>query len=33
MHPDLIEATARYWGRFANYGLCEAFEVIRERAS
>lgn len=33
MHPALIEATARYWGRFAGYGLCEAFEVIRERSS
>jgi LmbE family N-acetylglucosaminyl deacetylase len=32
MHPDLIAATARYWGRFAGYGHCEAFEVIRERA-
>lgn len=33
MQPALIEATARYWGRFAGYGLCEAFEVIRERSS
>lgn len=32
MHPDLIAATARYWGRFAGYGYCEAFEVIRERS-
>jgi LmbE family N-acetylglucosaminyl deacetylase len=33
MQPELIEATARYWGRFAGYGLCEAFEVIRERSN
>jgi LmbE family N-acetylglucosaminyl deacetylase/CheY-like chemotaxis protein len=33
MQPALIEATARYWGRFAGYGLCEAFEVVRERSS
>jgi len=32
MQADLIAATARYWGRFAGYGLCEAFEVIRARA-
>jgi LmbE family N-acetylglucosaminyl deacetylase len=31
MRAELIDATARYWGRFAGYGLCEAFEVIRER--
>jgi LmbE family N-acetylglucosaminyl deacetylase/CheY-like chemotaxis protein len=30
MKPELVEATARYWGRFAGYGLCESFEVIRE---
>jgi LmbE family N-acetylglucosaminyl deacetylase len=33
MQPALIEATARYWGRFAGYGLCEAFEVIKERSA
>lgn len=27
---DLIEATARYWGRFAGNGKVEPFEVIRE---
>jgi LmbE family N-acetylglucosaminyl deacetylase/ActR/RegA family two-component response regulator len=27
---DLIEATARYWGRFAGNGRVEPFEVIRE---
>jgi LmbE family N-acetylglucosaminyl deacetylase len=31
MRAELIDATARYWGRFAGYGQCEAFEVIRER--
>ena len=30
MAARMIEATARYWGRFAGYGLCEPFEVIRE---
>lgn len=30
MDPRVIEATARYWGRFAGYGLCEPFEAIRE---
>jgi LmbE family N-acetylglucosaminyl deacetylase len=30
MTPALIESTARYWGRFAGYGLCEPFEAIRE---
>jgi LmbE family N-acetylglucosaminyl deacetylase len=33
MQPDLIQATARYWGRFAGFGLCEAFEVIKDRSS
>ena len=28
--PDLIVATARYWGRFAGYGLAEPLEVIRQ---
>jgi LmbE family N-acetylglucosaminyl deacetylase len=32
MTPEMIEATARYWGRFAGYGLCEPFEVGRELA-
>lgn len=32
MTPQLIEATARYWGRYAGYGLCEPFEAIRELA-
>jgi LmbE family N-acetylglucosaminyl deacetylase/CheY-like chemotaxis protein len=30
MEPDLIRATARYWGKFAGFGLCEAFEVIKD---
>lgn len=30
LQPDLICATARYWGRFSNYGLVEPMEVIRE---
>ena len=30
MDPQFIEATARYWGRFAGYGLCEPFEAIRD---
>lgn len=29
MTPAMIEATARYWGRFAGYGLCEPFEAVR----
>lgn len=28
--PDLIVATARYWGRFAGYVLAEPLEVIRQ---
>jgi len=30
--PDLLEATARYWGRHADGRYAEPFEVIRERA-
>jgi two-component system response regulator HydG len=33
MARAMIEATARYWGRFAGYGLCEPFEAIRELSS
>lgn len=29
--PDLIRATARYWGRFAGYRLVEPLEVVRAR--
>lgn len=29
--PDLIVATARYWGRFAGYVMAEPLEVIRQR--
>ncbi|HXP18910.1 MAG TPA: response regulator [Streptosporangiaceae bacterium] len=31
LEPDLIESTARYWGRFAGARYAEAFEVIRDR--
>ncbi|MFT5584739.1 MAG: LmbE family N-acetylglucosaminyl deacetylase/CheY-like chemotaxis protein [Cognaticolwellia sp.] len=27
--PDMIESTARYWGRFASFGSVEPFEVLR----
>ncbi len=30
MSELIIESTARYWSRFAGYGLCEPFEAIRE---
>lgn len=29
--PDLIVATARYWGRFAGYVMAEPLEVVRQR--
>jgi LmbE family N-acetylglucosaminyl deacetylase len=29
LEPDLIRATARYWGRFSNYHLVEPMEVIK----
>ncbi len=32
MEPALIDATARYWGRFADSRYAEPFEVVRERA-
>lgn len=32
LDPDLIRATARYWGRFANFHLVEPMEVIKGRA-
>lgn len=31
LEPELIHATARYWGRFAEYGVVEPLEVARER--
>jgi len=31
LEPDLLEATARYWGRHADGRYAEPFEVIRER--
>ena len=30
LEGDFIEATARYWGRHANYALVEPLEVIRQ---
>ncbi|HBW18389.1 MAG: response regulator [Streptosporangiaceae bacterium] len=33
LEPDLIEATARYWSRFAEGRYAEAFEVIRDRGA
>ncbi len=33
LEPDLIESTARYWGRFAEARYAEAFEVIRSRGA
>ncbi len=32
LQPELIIATARYWGRFCNYSLVEPMEVIKEQA-
>ncbi len=29
LEPDLIRATARYWGRFCNYHLAEPMEVVK----
>ena len=31
LEHDLIRATARYWGRYANYVLAEPLRVIRQR--
>lgn len=31
LEPDLIRATARYWGRFAGYGLVEPFRLVRAK--
>lgn len=33
LQPDMIRATARYWGRFCNYQLAEPMEVIKEQLS
>lgn len=30
LRPDIIWANARYWGRFASYGLVEPMEVIKQ---
>ena len=32
LRESLLRATAEYWGRFAQYGLAEALEVVRESA-
>lgn len=31
LEPDLVRSTARYWGRFAGYGMAEPLEVIRSK--
>jgi len=31
--PELLEATARYWGRHVDGAFAEPFEVVRERAA
>ena len=30
LRGSLLRATAEYWGRFAQYGIAEALEVVRE---
>ncbi|KTD60072.1 PIG-L deacetylase family protein [Legionella shakespearei] len=30
LQPDMIKATARYWGRFNNFALIEPMEIIKE---
>jgi LmbE family N-acetylglucosaminyl deacetylase len=32
LQPEMIKATARYWGRFCNYQLVEPMEVIKEHS-
>ncbi len=32
LRESLLRATAEYWGRFAQYGIAEALEVVRESA-
>jgi LmbE family N-acetylglucosaminyl deacetylase len=32
LRESLLRSTAEYWGRFAQYGLAEALEVVRESA-
>lgn len=29
LHPEMIRASARYWGRFCNYQLVEPMEIIK----
>jgi LmbE family N-acetylglucosaminyl deacetylase len=33
LQPDVILATARYWGRFAGYMLAEPMKIVRQRDS
>jgi hypothetical protein len=33
IQPDVIVATARYWGRFAGYVLAEPLRIVRQRDS
>jgi len=33
LSDDVIVATARYWGRYAGYGMAEPIRIIRQRAS
>ncbi|MHB1874303.1 MAG: PIG-L deacetylase family protein [Streptosporangiaceae bacterium] len=33
LEPELIQSTARYWGRFARARYAEPFEVIRDRGA
>ncbi len=30
LQEDMIRATARYWGRYSNYGLAEPMEIMRQ---
>ena len=32
LQPEMIVATAKYWGRFASYSLVEPMEVIKEQS-
>lgn len=33
LEPDLVTSTARYWSRYCEAQLAEAFEVVRDRAA
>jgi LmbE family N-acetylglucosaminyl deacetylase len=32
LNESLLYSTARYWGRYCNYGLAEPMEVIRQKS-